>query len=277
MKTQPINMAENAVQFAENGWKVYPLVKGGKVPHKGSNGHLEASNESEKVKELFLKYGNNSNIGISLIDTDIIILDVDIHTETVSGFDSVKELEDAYEQLPETYTVTTPRKGEHRYYRIPGLSLKKDFINFRPGIDILGTKVNAPPSRTDKGNYIVKSGEISEIAELPRWFVELMIQQDKQKQAETEFNAYPNPPQGKTWKAIILEEMVDGTCEGNRNVWLTSMFGKYIYSRMDVRKAIKLIEVVNDSFVQPPIDSKELERIINSVLKRETLKRKGVT
>lgn len=60
-------------------------------------------------------------------------------------------------------------------------------------------------------------------------------------------------------KAIILEEIVDGTGEGNRNVWLTSMFGKYIYSRMDVRKAIKLIEVVNDSFVQPPIDSKELK------------------
>lgn len=274
----PITMMDMAVRYSENGWAVYPLIQGGKIPHKGSNGHLDASNDPEEVKKLFLQYGASSNIGLSLLNTEYIIIDVDLHHEEKSGFDSMQELEDAYQALPDTYTVSTPRNGEHRYYKISGLSLDRDLIDFRPGIDILGTKVNAAPSVTDVGAYRVKSGKITDIAELPKWFIELMVQHDKQNQMGTDFNFianYKTPPQGKTWKAVFLEEMVGGAGDGNRNSWLTSMFGKLIYSKMDVRKAIQLIGVVNQNFVSPSIKQKELENIINSVLKREISKTKG--
>lgn len=286
MATKPTTMLEVALQYAQRGWKVYPLIPNKKVPHSGSNGHLDGTNEPDQVKDLFLKYGHNSNIGISLLDVDVIVLDIDLHTEAVSGFESLKEIEEAYEELPPTYTVSTPRRGEHRYYRIPGLSMNKDFIGFRPGLDVLSTKIYAPPSQwVDDNNqligkYTVKNGTLNEIADLPKFFLELIVQYDKGGQSgfKMDFsNTYQPPPEGKTWKAVFLEEMVDGVSEGNRNAWITSMFGKLIYSRMDVRKAVELIEVVNNRFVHPPISSKELERIINSVLKREISKRKEGT
>lgn len=284
MAMKPTTMADFAVKYAEHGFKPYPLIPGGKVPHKGSNGHLDGSDNPEKVKEMFIQNGINSNIGISLIDVDIIILDIDLHDEAASGFDSIRELEDAYEPLPETFTVSTPRNGLHKYYRLPGMSMNKDFIGFRPGLDILSTKIYAPPSMVKDaggeviGSYKVKSGKITELANLPNFFIELMVQHDKQKQMGTDFNFIANykpPPQGKTWKAVFLEEMVGGAGDGNRNSWLTSMFGKLIYSKMDVRKAIQLIGVVNQNFVSPSIKQKELENIINSVLKREISKTKG--
>lgn len=273
----PITMMDMAVRYAENGWAVYPLIQSGKIPHAGSNGHLDASNDPEEVKKLFLQYGASSNIGLSLLNTEYIIIDVDRHAESKSGFISLQELEDAYQALPDTYTVSTPRNGEHHYYRIPGLSLDRDLIDFRPGIDILGTKVNAAPSVTEKGAYRVKSGKITEVAELPKFFIELMVQHERQKQTGNDFKFMTNfnsPPQGKTWKGIFLEEMVVGCSEGNRNAWITSMFGKLIYTRMDVHQAVKLIKVINQNFVSPSVKSKELERIINSVLKREIAKRK---
>ncbi|MPN07531.1 hypothetical protein SDC9_154801 [bioreactor metagenome] len=183
MTAKPIKMAEIALQYAKYGWKVYPLVKNKKIPHWGSKGHLDASNDPDEVRELFLKYGASSNIGLNLIDTEIVVLDIDLHHENKSGFDSLKEIEDAYGRLPETYTVATPRKGEHRYYRIPGLSMNWDLIDFRSGLDVLGVKINAAHSTvTDEngefiGSYKVKSGKITELAELPKWFLDLIIQQ----------------------------------------------------------------------------------------------------
>ena len=128
MAMKPTTMADFAVKYAEHGFKPYPLIPGGKVPHKGSNGNLDGSDNPEKVKEMFIQNGINSNIGISFIDVDIIILDIDLHDEAASGFDSIRELEDAYEPLPETFTVSTPRNGLHKYYRLPGMSMNKDFI-----------------------------------------------------------------------------------------------------------------------------------------------------
>ena len=54
MADKPLTMLENAIKYAEYGWKVYPLIQGGRVPHKGSNGHLDASNDPVEVKKLFL-------------------------------------------------------------------------------------------------------------------------------------------------------------------------------------------------------------------------------
>mgnify|MGYP003598782872 CR=1 FL=1 len=69
MAMKPTTMAENAMKYAKNGWAVYPLIQGGRIPHKGSSGHLDATSDPEEVKKLFLRYGVSSNIGISLLNT----------------------------------------------------------------------------------------------------------------------------------------------------------------------------------------------------------------
>ena len=275
MEVKPLTMLDNAIKYAEYGWKVYPLIKGGKIPHKGSNGHLDASNDPEEVKRLFLQYGPSSNIGISLLDTEYIIIDIDLHQEGKSGFESLQELEDAYQALPDTFAVTTPRNGEHKYFKVSGLSLDRDLIDFRPGVDVLGSKVMAVPSQTEKGAYRVKSGKISDIAELPRWFLELMMQHERQKQRSNESFTVTSPTSygnGKGRTIQLLEEVIQGVGEGERNAFFTRAFGTLLKANMDIEAAIKLMLDWNAHYVQPPLGKNELHSVLKSIVSRENKK-----
>lgn len=284
MAMKPTTMADFAVKYAEHGFKPYPLIPGGKVPHKGSNGHLDGSDNPEKVKEMFIQNGINSNIGISLIDVDIIILDIDLHDEAASGFDSIRELEDAYEPLPETFTVSTPRNGLHKYYRLPGMSMNKDFIGFRPGLDILSTKIYAPPSMVKDaggeviGSYKVKSGKITELANLPKWFIELMVQHDKQKQQSDEgftVNYSTRYGDGKGKTIQLLEEIVQGVEIGGRNSFFARAIGTLLKANMSIEAAIALMIDWNKYYVKPPLSSAELHAVIKSVVSRENKKERS--
>ena len=275
MADKPLTMLDNAIKYAEYGWKVYPLIQSGKIPHKGSNGHLDASNDPEEVKRLFLQYGPSSNIGISLLDTEYIIIDIDLHQEGKSGFESLQELEDAYQELPDTFTVTTPRNGEHKYFKVSGLSLDRDVIDFRPGVDVLGSKVMAVPSQTEKGAYRVKSGKISDIAELPRWFLEVMAQHDRQKQRSNESFTVTYPTRygnGKGRTIQLLEEIIQGVGEGERNAFFTRAFGTLLKANMDIEAAIKLMLDWNAHYVQPPLGKNELHSVLKSIVSRENKK-----
>ena len=284
MAMKPTTMADFAVKYAEHGFKPYPLIPGGKVPHKGSNGHLDGSDNPEKVKEMFIQNGINSNIGISLIDVDIIILDIDLHDEAASGFDSIRELEDAYEPLPETFTVSTPRNGLHKYYRLPGMSMNKDFIGFRPGLDILSTKIYAPPSMVKDaggeviGSYKVKSGKITELANLPNFFIELMVQHDKQKQQSDEgftVNYSTRYGDGKGKTIQLLEEIVQGVEIGGRTSFFARAIGTLLKANMSIEAAIALMIDWNKYYVKPPLSSAELHAVIKSVVSRENKKERS--
>ena len=284
MAMKPTTMADFAVKYAEHGFKPYPLIPGGKVPHKGSNGHLDGSDNPEKVKEMFIQNGINSNIGISLIDVDIIILDIDLHDEAASGFDSIRELEDAYEPQPETFTVSTPRNGLHKYYRLPGMSMNKDFIGFRPGLDILSTKIYAPPSMVKDaggeviGSYKVKSGKITELANLPNFFIELMVQHDKQKQQSDEgftVNYSTRYGDGKGKTIQLLEEIVQGVEIGGRNSFFARAIGTLLKANMSIEAAIALMIDWNKYYVKPPLSSAELHAVIKSVVSRENKKERS--
>lgn len=271
MAMKPITMLESAVKYAENGWAVYPLIQGFRIPHKGSSGHLDATSDPEEVKKLFLQYGVSSNIGISLLNTEYIVIDIDLHDESKNGHDSLKQLEDAYQPLPETFTILTPRNGEHRYFRIPGLSFNDDWVDFLPGVDLLGSKVMATPSVTDNGMYRVKSGKINNVAELPKWFIETMIQYDRQKKSDFRMD-YSQPSKGKKFTAVFLEELISGQSEGGRNSWITQHYGRMVALGMDYAAAYTLIQIVNKNFVQPPLSAGELNNIVKSIAKREQRK-----
>lgn len=284
MANKPQTMADFAIKYAEHGFKPYPLIPGGKVPHKGSNGHLDGSDNPEKVKEMFIQYGINSNIGLSLIDVDIIILDIDLHDEAASGFDSIRGLEDDYEPLPETFTVSTPRNGLHKYYRLPGMSMNKDFIGFRPGLDILSTKIYAPPSIVKDtggeviGSYKVKSGKIAELANLPKWFIELMVQHDRQKQQPGEgftVNYQTRYGDGKGKTIQLLEEVVQGVETGGRNSFFARAIGTLLKANMSIESAIALMIDWNKYYIRPPLSSAELHAVIKSVVSRENKKERS--
>lgn len=268
-------------EYTKRGYSVFPLQPHTKNYYEGF-GYTKATNNCETLSTYY--YNRNSNVGLSIIDKEIVVIDIDRHGKT-NGFLSLFNLEQDYDKLPETYTVTTPRNGEHRYFKTSSLLFRDNIVGFRDGIDIITTHVYAPPTYINKeykgelikGSYSVKNGSLDELAELPHWFIQLIIEHDKAKKNKLQTIKGKNqPPQGKTWTGVYLDTLVDGVDEGSRNDWLTSRFGSFLYHKMDIHKAIALIHVVNERFVNPPLDQKELTTIIESVIKRDLASKGGV-
>lgn len=121
------------------------------------------------------------NVGIacgdtSLEDTYLIVLDVDPRN---GGHTQLSILEEANSSLPFTWKAKTPSGGFHLYF-----STNKKFRStvIGNGIDVqsFSKYVVAPPSVNEKGFY---QWEISpheqEIAELPEWLEEFLLEKDE--------------------------------------------------------------------------------------------------
>ncbi|WP_253956173.1 primase alpha helix C-terminal domain-containing protein [Lactiplantibacillus pentosus] len=71
----------------------------------------------------------------------------------------------------------------------------------------------------------------------------------------------------------MLDEMVTGTTQGNRNAWLTKIAGRMFGVGASPKTVYNMLSVINDSFVDPALPIKEVNVIFQSILKRES---KGV-
>lgn len=276
---KPITMADIAVQYSEAGFKVYPTIPGKKIPHAGSRGENDATDNPDEVRALFTKYNVNSNIAISLKGTDLIILDCDNHTPSKSGQASLEKLEASYEPLPPTYTIRTPSGGSHYYFRTPGISLNKDIQDLLPGVDVMASKIMAVPSRSINNNgelvgrYTEQSGLITEIANIPKWFLEYLKNNYQKKSTGSGFTLdYKGGATGKKYTATFMEELIAGCSKGNRNAWALQQFGRMVALGMDMTVAYEWIRHINKNFIEPPLSAKELNAIVTSVAKREQRK-----
>lgn len=82
-----------------------------------------------------------------------------------------------------------------------------------------------------------------------------------------------NTMRSKKYTAVLLEEIVQGIQESERNVWLTKITGKLIALGMEPMEAYQFITVINEKFIQPPLPDREVNTIFKSILKRESQKR----
>ena len=72
----PSSLAEAALEYARCGWKIFPLQPGTKIPLSGTRGHLDATSDLCKVRDLWEKHPN-ANIGLHLAASGLVALDVD--------------------------------------------------------------------------------------------------------------------------------------------------------------------------------------------------------
>ena len=81
---------------------------------------------------------------------------------------------------------------------------------------------------------------------------------------------------GVKFTGKFLNELVDGVAETGRNVWFTSKIGSFINLGMTPENAYNLAFVVNENFLDFPLEESELNKIFSSVLKAEMNKRGGI-
>lgn len=288
-----------ALQLAQAGVPVYPLAPGSKTPPKGHHGYREATTDPDAV----LRWADDWGLGIDLFTAGIVVLDLDRpgtdrNGHTVhGGKNGVKALkiylEQHQRQLPHPmYAEQTPHGGLHLFFKLDKpLQQPTRKPNALPGVDILGDFVIASPSEVDGSPYLVMQDQaqpssrlltnvnrspylvmqdqaqpvsIHDTATAPQWIVDLLTA------PQTAFNptkANSFMKGQKTYTGRLFDKIAQGADEGERNNWLASVTGSILSAGTDPANAYYLIGWINERFISPPLDDREVNAVFKSVCK----------
>lgn len=262
-----------ALKLANQGIKVYPLSAGSKAPLKGSHGEQDATTNQDQIKEWF--DGSNYNLAINLKESCLAVVDLDNHG-TVNGIKGWSKYllnhgNDAMDSL-KTYMENTPQNGIHIFYRFTGQVDNKD-IELIPGVELLTGKAIVAPSRIDeyqRGYAPQMSGfpslGESPLLDLPQFVLELVYKTQQKKDSQPIIHSNHSQVQ-KRWAGSLLDDIVHGTDQGNRNIFLTKLTGKLFWSGADTDSIYDMLMYANSN-CEPPLPENEVNSIFGSILKK---------
>lgn len=167
--------ARAAQQLAGKGFRVLALRPGEKLPAT-EHGVKDATSDPEVIARWW-EENPQRNLGLAT-GGGLVVIDLDV--DPSKGLDGVAELaklEAGLGTLPATATVSTPRGGQHRYFRVPADTvIRNSASKLGPGIDVRGEGgyVVAPPSRLPDERCWSWEHDNHGIADLPEeWLAEL--------------------------------------------------------------------------------------------------------
>jgi hypothetical protein len=224
------------------------------------NGLLDASTNLALIERFWLKHPT-ANLAVRTgEESGLVVLDVDPDRD---GADSLHELERQHGLLPETGSVVTPRRGQHFYFRWPGVAIKSSVDEIGPGLDVRGDGAYCliPPSRTEHGSYVYD--QEAPPAEMPDWLVEAT-----RDHRDGDGGAAATDP------SVWISMLTDGLEDGRRNVSLARLTGYLLRHYVDVDLVAELVHLLNEAKCRPPTPRCEVDRIIDSIAKREACRRR---
>lgn len=254
---------QSAIQYVRQGYSVLPMD--GKQPL------IKFADRPaltiDQVKTLWQKYPA-ANIAVRTINFFV----VDIDTKQAHGKDGRQSIS----QLPKgvilpTRTQITASGGYQMFYMKPQSSNRlKQVIGLLPGVDIKAHPNNyvlVPPSTTGKGRYrwLNDSAQMKHPSAL---LLEMIANYQPQATRKPQQGSY-RP--GKKWTGRVLDNIVMGAPEGQRNDYLTRLCGQMIYAGAESDTVWTLINYANQ-FNMPPLEDREVGKIVASVLKEELRK-----
>lgn len=138
-----------ALQFANHGYKVFPLKENSKDGQVLKSWKSEATNNPTQIQNW---WRNNSNYNLAVrTGNGLVVIDVDVK----NGKDGRTKFNEYSHDFPKTFTVKTPSGGYHYWYLVDRETPCK--VNLYDGIDIRGDGgyIVAPPSIVDSVEYVV--------------------------------------------------------------------------------------------------------------------------
>lgn len=139
-----------ALEQAAQGFRVFPLMQGGKNPALATDWRKLASIDSDRVYAMWTDpvtgWALPFNIGIAT-GSGLVVLDIDVKNGR-NGKLALSALELDNERLPPTRTVRTPSGGEHRYFRTDR-PIGNSASAIADGIDVRG-----------EGGFVVGAGSV---------------------------------------------------------------------------------------------------------------------
>ncbi|WP_125636225.1 bifunctional DNA primase/polymerase [Loigolactobacillus backii] len=251
------------MDLAQRGYAVYPLIENTKKPPKGVAGYRAATNDQNTI---FAWFENHPayNLGLRLDLSDLLVVDIDMHDPTKNGRTSLAQLFKQGKTLPnDTYIERTANGGVHYFLKYTGARTRQ--VGAWPGIDLLTDFTVISPSEINGKQYKPLDGRtLADIKTAPRWLVDKLMGQKVNWSSEHAYTARQKKYTGK-----LLDEMVNGTEQGNRNAWLTAMIGRLFATGAEPETVYELACSINERFIDQPLETKEITTIYNSILKRE--------
>lgn len=171
---------------AKLGLSVFPVGPDCRIPLTEHGCH-DAASDMVRIDQLWAKHPD-ANVALACGPrSGVFALDIDRHGEN-DGFLSLMVLEDEFGALPLTWRSATPNKGEHRFFKQPGVrelrNRQKLYIDrpdgsrdLFPGLDVRagGGSVALPPSAKPAGRYRWLDHPLTTpLAEAPDWLLELI-------------------------------------------------------------------------------------------------------
>lgn len=252
-----MNRLNQVIKMAQAGLYVYPIVPNGKQPIKNYS-YLKATQDIELIESWF-KHEPNINIGLNLAKSNLVVVDIDNHHNDLNT--PLKSLSNLGYNLPSDYVELTQSGGLHYYFRANKPVNPTRKTKFVDGVDLLSDFVVTSPSN----NYRVLNGAtLSDIPEVPRWIIKAL---DNRAMPSDRMQDNPTPYR-RYYTGYLIDEIVTGVDAGNRNNWIASIFGKLLRAGASPKNAYSLLQLINDNYVQPPLPSKELDNVAESILKR---------
>lgn len=252
-----------ALELAKQGFQLFPLIANTKKPPRKTDGYKSATSDLRAVSGWF-ETEPTTNIGLRLDTANLLVVDVDRHSSGKDGVNSLAELKRVGYELPtNTYIEKTPGNGLHLFLsvdRTSGHPHRK--VNWRPGVDVLTDFVVIAPSVIDGRSYQpVGSQQLNQATAAPDWLLSDLSKKNVNASRESA------TPTRKTWTGRWLDDLVQGTAMGNRNVFLTSLVGKIFNTGCQSETAYELLQVANEH-LDTPLPSSEVNQIFKSVLRR---------
>ena len=252
------NLLEAAIDYASNGYRVFPCKPGLKTPLTARGFH-DATTDLDQV-EAWWTVNPEANIGIATGNATVIDID------PVDGREN-PWISEGGEQVLELFSgiqSITPRGGRHIWLRTPAdATWRNSAGKIAPGVDVRSTGgyVLAPPSRVkdEKSDGVyswIQDAELdcppSGLPDAPKWLVAKLDTNERETLA----------PGGRSaWDAG--EAPTIG--EGQRDNALTSMAGNLRHYGHTEAEILALLRATNSTRVIPPMGDSELKRIAWSV------------
>lgn len=252
-----MNRLNKVIKMVQRSLYVYPIVPNGKQPIKDYS-YLKATQDITLIKRWFMDEPN-INIGLNLAKSNLIVVDIDNHNNDLQA--PLQELYNLGYKLPSNYIELTKSGGLHYYFRSNKPVKPTRKTKFIAGVDLLSDFVVSSPSN----NYKVLDGAtLDDIPQAPSWIIKAL---DNRAMPSDRMQDNPTPYR-RYYTGYLIDEIVTGVDAGNRNNWIASIFGKLLRAGASPKNAYSLLQLINDNYVQPPLPSKELDNVAESILKR---------
>lgn len=249
-----------ALAYVEHfNMSVFPLWYRSKKPIT-DHGFKDASKDPTVIGDWWTRYPC-ANIGCATgLVSNIVVLDID---PKPTSEEVLKNFVSKYNSITPTLTARSGRGGFHFYYRTK-IRLPSR-VGIIEGVDFRGDGgyIVLPPSIHENGNayqWLTPSGlPVEEIAEIPQWLIDVILKGTDGNSSE------------KLYNDILSKSVIK---EGQRTSTMTSMIGHLLARGVLPSLVRKLVHAVNTTNFDPPLDSIDVEKILNSIASKELKKRK---